>query len=94
MWKDEFPGTPVVQIVTTAPDLETAIWNVLSRFFAAQAEENKDAKISRKAASERLHKDLSTLYRWERAGMLHPIKIGRSVYYKESEIINIEEGRR
>lgn len=81
-------------------DLEEVVRSVVSEIIArfeqerkAQEEAKHDAKILRSVASERLNKDLSTLYRWEKAGMLHPIKIGRSVYYRESEIKGIEEGR-
>ena len=87
-------------LVVSAPDLERAVWNVVSKVLDIKEQERKaeeeakhDARIIRNAAAERLKKDLSTLYRWEKAGMLHPIKIGRSVYYRESEIRNIEEGR-
>ena len=55
--------------------------------------ENNDARISRAAACKRLGKTPSSLYRWEQAAKLHPIKIGRSTYYMEREIIDIEEGR-
>ena len=80
-------------LITTAPELETAFRNVLSDFLAEKAKENNDAKISRAAACKRLGKTPSSLYRWEQAAKLHPIKIGRSTYYMEREIIDIEEGR-
>lgn len=49
-----------------------------------------DQFISRKDAAEMLDKDPITLYRWEKAGMLHPQKKGRSVYYPMAEIIAME----
>lgn len=80
-------------LITTAPELEIAFRNVLSEFLAEKAKENNVAKISRAAACKRLGKTPSSLYRWEQAAKLHPIKIGRSTYYMEREIIDIEEGR-
>ena len=87
-------------LVVSAPDLEIAVWNVVSKLLdqkeqerRLQEEERRATKITRNVASERLNKDLSTLYRWEKAGMLHPIKVGRTVYYLETEIKNIEQGR-
>lgn len=82
-----------IQIVLDEQDLEQAIRNVLSEILAEKAKENNDAKISRAAACKRLGKTPSSLYRWEQAAKLHPIKIGRSTYYMEREIIDIEEGR-
>jgi predicted DNA-binding transcriptional regulator AlpA len=89
-----------IQLVVNRDDLKELVQEAVSQVIArfeqerkAQEEAKHDAKILRSVASERLNKDLSTLYRWEKAGMLHPIKIGRSVYYRESEIKGIEEGR-
>lgn len=88
-------------LVTTVPELETAFRNVLSQLLDQREQERLSreekrlaTKLSRGATAKRLQKDLSTLYRWEQAGLLHPIRIGRSVYYLESEIQMIEEGRR
>lgn len=80
-------------LITSSADLETAIRNVLSDVLEQKAKENNDAKIKRSAACRRLGKTPSSLYRWEQAGKLHPIKIGRDTYYWEREIVDIEEGR-
>lgn len=89
-----------IQLVVSREDLEEVVRTVVSELLdqkeqerRLQEEERRAAKITRNVASERLNKDLSTLYRWEKAGMLHPIKVGRTVYYLESEIHNIEAGR-
>lgn len=82
-----------IQIVLDAEDLKEAFRSVLSDLLSARETEKKDARITRAAAAKRLNKDFSTLNRWARAGMIHPIKVGRTVYFKESEIIAIEEGR-
>lgn len=86
-------------LVVSQPDLELVVRNVLSELLEeqdrrrqAEEEARRATKITRAAACERLNKDWTTLYRWEKAGMLHPIHIGRTVYYRESEIRKIEEG--
>lgn len=48
--------------------------------------------LSRKKTSQRLNVDLSTLWRWEKSGYLLPIRIGRAVYYKLSDIESRERG--
>lgn len=80
--------------IASASDLETAVRNVLSELLDKREEESKDARISRKAACARLGKDMSTLRRWEKMHMLHPIYIGKCVYYSEHEVELIEAGKR
>jgi hypothetical protein len=80
-------------LVTTAPDLERAIRNVVSEFLAEKQESTDDVKVSRAAAAKRLRKTPMTLTRWEKAGKIHPIRIGRSIYYAESEVKRLEEGK-
>lgn len=81
-------------LVTTISDLETAFRNVLSDFLAEKQEEDTDARVSRTVTSKRLNKTPMTLTRWEKAGKIHPIKIGRTIYYSEKEVKAIEEGRK
>ena len=88
----KFFGTEQTLLIASASDLETAVRNVLSELLDKRQEERKDRRITRKAACVRLGKDLSTLRRWEKQHMLHPIHIGKCVYYSEREIQSIEEG--
>ena len=81
-------------LVATVPDLETAIRNVVTELLAERQEAIEDVKVSRVATAKRLHKTPLTLTRWERAGKIHPIKIGRSIYYMESEVRLIEAGEK
>ena len=80
-------------LVLTAPDLETAIRNVLSDFLAKQEEQKEEALVRRNEVNKRLHVDNSTLWRWDRDGYLKAIRIGRSVFYRESDVKRLEEGR-
>lgn len=80
-------------LVTTVPDLEIAIRNVVSEFLAERQEETSNVKVSRAATAKRLRKTPMTLTRWEKAGKIHPVRVGRSIYYLESEVQRLEEGK-
>lgn len=82
-----------IQIVVSEDDLKEVFRTVLSDLLSEREEKKKDGRIARSAACKRLGKTPSSLYRWEQAGKLHPIKIGRDTYYWEREIVDIEEGR-
>ena len=86
-------GCENVQIVLSAPDLEKAIRNVLSDFLAQQEGQKEDPLVPRNVVNKRLHVDNSTLWRWDRTGYLKAVRIGRSVYYKESDVRRLEGGR-
>ena len=81
-------------LITTVPQLEQAFRSVLSELLDSREEESKDRRITRKETCKRLGKDVSTIRRWEKQHMLHPIYIGKCVCYAESEIKAIEEGIR
>lgn len=81
-------------LIATVPDLETAIRNVVSELLAEKQEATADVIVSRAATAKRLHKTPMTLTRWEQTGKIHPIKIGRSIYYMESEVKLIEVGKK
>jgi hypothetical protein len=81
-------------LVATVPDLEAAIRNVVSELLAEKQESDADEKVSRTATAKRLHKTPMTLTRWEQAGKIHPIRVGRTIYYSEKEVRAIEQGKR
>ena len=83
-----------ILLVATTSDLETAIRNVVSDLLAEKKEVKTDVKVSRAATAKRLGKTPMTLSRWERAGKISGIRIGRTVYYMESEVRAIEEGKK
>lgn len=83
-----------IQLVVSASDLETVIKNIVTETMGQIASASKDAKITRVATLKRLGKSEATLWRWERSGYLKPIRKGKEVFYRESDIIAIEEGKR
>ena len=38
---------------------------------------------------DRLSLDLSTLWRWEKKGIVRPHRIGRNLFYRESDFLNV-----
>ena len=80
-------------IVLNADDLEEVVRNVVGELLTEQKQAQADAKLAKAVVRERLHVDDSTLWRWDKAGYLKAIHIGRSVYYRESDVLKIEEGR-
>ena len=88
------PGMRDIQVVLSASELETVLRKVLSDLLSKQEEEKiNNTMLSRNAVRDRLHVDNSTLWRWDKTGYLKAIHIGRAVYYKESDVKDIEEGR-
>ena len=85
-------GCENIQIVLSAPELETVLRNVLSDFLARQEEQKEDPLVPRKVVNERLHVDNSTLWRWDHTGYLKAVRIGRSVFYRESDLKRLEGG--
>ena len=52
----------------------------------------KERLLSPKEASCKLHVDLSTLWRWDKAGYLKKVKLGNKAYYRMSDINKLMEG--
>lgn len=50
------------------------------------APQQDDGLITRKDVLYKLGISQNTLWRWQREGRLHPIKIGRKIFFKKSEI--------
>jgi predicted DNA-binding transcriptional regulator AlpA len=88
-------STDTEHVVFMVPqeELTEAIRSVVSELLAEREEKKKEALLTRKAVSERLNVDNSTLWRWDKANYLKPIRVGKAVYYKESDVKDIEEGR-
>lgn len=67
---------------------------VKSAMIEKERDERSSTLISREAAAQRLNVDVSTLWRWNKSGYLKGRKIGRSVWYTESSLCQIERGER
>ena len=83
-------GKPETVFILTASDLEEAFRRIAAQLEAEREKEQKGAKLSRKAVSERLGKDMSTLWRWNKCGYLKAHHAGASVFYWEADVRKIE----
>ncbi len=53
-----------------------------------QAQNKPDQLLTRSEVSKRINVTLSTLWRWEKTGVLIPIRIGSKVRYRLSDVEN------
>ena len=54
----------------------------------------KSNLLSIKEVCKKLNKGESTIYRWQKLGLIIPIYVGGHTYYKEEEIMQYTNGRR
>lgn len=86
--------TPIIQYVVNKEDLSHIIRDIIADKIEEYETTKKDRLLSKKQVAERIGVDRSTLWRWEKENYLVSIRFGKKVRYKESDIIEIEEGRR
>lgn len=73
-------------------ELYDMIHNAVEDALKKQNERSAATLLTREATAKRLGVDVSTLWRWDRAGYLRPVRIGRAVYYKLLDIEALERG--
>lgn len=73
-------------------DLYNMIHKAVQNALNKQNEKSSSALLTREATAKRLGVDLSTLWRWDKSGYLKAIRIGRTIYYKVSDIEARERG--
>ena len=86
-------GLTAPVLMVTGAELEEAFRTILSEVLAEKAVESRERKIPRREAAKRLGVDPSTLWRWEKAGYLKPIRQGSKVFFRESDVVDLEEGQ-
>ena len=52
-----------------------------------------DSLLTRREVADRWRQSTETIKRRERAGLLHALKLGRSVRYRLSDVLAFENGR-
>lgn len=75
-----------VQYVMSKTDLESAFASVLERILSQRDAEKVDRLLTAAQVAERLHVTRVTLYRWEKAHHLTPIRKGKAIRYRESDV--------
>ncbi len=81
-------------ISLTMEELNAAVTVAVNAAIEAREVRRRETLITRKACAQRLHVDLSTLWRWAKSGFLLPIRIAGRLYYSEEAILKIERGER
>lgn len=77
-----------VQIVINALDLKEAFLQWCEEQKQQQPEEQY---LTAKETADRLHVDVTTLWRWDKAGYLKRVKLGNKPYYRMSDIKKLME---
>ena len=71
----------------TNEDWKNFIEKCINDALDARLCKKNEVLIPRARAAKLLAKDVSTLYRWERAGLLRPaVRSGRSIWYKSGDL--------
>lgn len=86
-------GLTAPVLMVTGAELEEAFRTILSELLAEKAAGSRERKIPRLEVARRLGVDPSTLWRWDKAGYLKPVRQGSKVFYRESDVIDLEEGQ-
>ena len=60
---------------------------------AARPQEAEEKFLSVDEVCEMLHVSQNTLWRWNRNGYLHSIKVGRTPMYRLSDVNNLRQGK-
>lgn len=81
-----------VQLVINALDLKEAFlqWNAEMKH--PEPVRQEEDYLTAKETAKKLGVDLSTLWRWDKSGYLKKIKVGNTVRYRQSDVLNIMEG--
>ena len=73
-------------------DLYNMIHEAVEDALKKQSARSASTLLTREATAKRLGVDVSTLWRWDRAGYLKSVRIGRAVHYRLSDIEARERG--
>lgn len=81
-----------VQIVINALDLKEAFLQWSEEHNQQQQPEEEEQYLTAKETADRLHVDVTTLWRWDKTGYLKKVKLGNKPYYRVSDIKKLMEG--
>lgn len=86
-----------VQLVIGSNDLQELariiIDKVRDEFVSEEDHKNQNTFITGIAAGKILGKTRSTLWRWEQTGYLIPVRLGKTLKYRLSDVLKVKEGR-
>lgn len=83
-------GNNVIKIELSLDDLHSFADHLVEKTINKAKEElnNEDALLTKKEVMDTLGISDTTIWHWNKNHYLHPIKIGRKVMYKKSDIHN------
>lgn len=73
----------------TIDELKELITKTINEALDSRERAKHDALVPRATAAKLLHKDVSTLNRWEKSSYLIPVRQGRSVMYRSSDLARL-----
>lgn len=82
-----------VCVSITLSDLREFFASVVAEAEAAKPSEEEEKYLSADEVAKELQVTKPTLWRWDKIGYLQPIKIGRRIMYRLSDINNLREGK-
>lgn len=89
---------PDINVTVRLGDLvdafRTMVSEVREEMEMKTAEDLTDRLVRREDTASILGVNLSTLWRWEKEGYLHPVRVGRSVRYRYSDIARMAGEKR
>lgn len=84
-----FSDCQAVQVVVTPADLREFALAIVAEI--KQANDRNDEKLYTPDEFAKRHNVTKpTLWRWAKLGILHPVKVGRKVYYRDSDLMKKE----
>ncbi len=91
--KDIINAQPNLQLVINAADLKELFNEWMNEYMSAKATEVKkeDVLLTADEAAAQLHKTKTTLWRWGKVGLLHPVKVGKSVQFWQSDLDKLKQ---
>lgn len=82
-----------IQIKVTLNDLRAFADHIIASMQISKQPEVKEEEVmTRQQVMDYLRIKPTTLFNWNRKGILVPSKIGRKVYYKKSDILTLQRG--
>lgn len=79
-------------LLVSAADLEDAFRTIVGEILRQRESEARECRLPRKEVVRRLKVDPSTLWRWDKEGYLKTVHQGRKVFYRESDVLELENG--
>ena len=73
----------------TRDELKDLIKQTINEALDAREKAKHEVLIPRTTAAKLLHKDVSTLNRWEKNSYLIPVRLGKSVMYRSGDLARL-----